>query len=41
MSQSHCYISVTSDDMVIVIVISYEIIKKVIKGFGKIILYSI
>ena len=38
MSQSCCHISVTSDDMVIVIVISYEITEKDIEGSRKMIL---
>ena len=41
MSQSHCHTSVTSDDIVTVIVTNYKVTKKSVKGFGKIMLYNI
>jgi len=41
MSQSHCHTSVISDDTVIVMVISHEVIEKDIEGSGKIISYNI
>ena len=40
-SQSHCHTSVTSDDMVTVMVTSYEVTEKDVKGSGKIILYKV
>ena len=40
-SQSHCYISVTSDDTVTVIVTSHMVTEKDIKNSKKIILYNV
>ena len=39
-SWSHCHTSVTSDDMITVMVTSYEVTKKNIEGFRKIMLYN-
>ena len=39
-SQSHCHTSVTSDDMVTVIVTSHKIPEKDIEGSGRIVLYN-
>ena len=39
--QSHCYTSVTSDDMVTVMVTSHEIIEKDIEGSRRIKLYNV
>jgi len=41
MSLPHCHTSVTSDDMITVMVISYKITEKNIKGSGRIILYNV
>ena len=39
--RSCCHTSVTSDDIVTVMVTSYEIIKKDIKGSGKMMSYNV
>ena len=41
MSLSHCYILVTSDDMVTVTVTSHEVTEKSVEGSRKMILYNI
>ena len=41
MSWSHCHTSVTSDDMVTVMVTSYDITEKDIEGSRRIISYNI
>ena len=41
MSQSHYHISVTSDDMVTVMVTSHEVTEKDVEGFKKMMLYNI
>ena len=40
-SHTYCHTLVTSDDKVTVMVTSYKVIEKNIKGFEKIILYNI
>jgi len=40
-SQSHCHISVKSDDMVTVMVTSHEVTEKSVEGFRKMISYSV
>ena len=39
-SWSHCHTSVTSDDMITVMITSYKIIEKNMEDFGKIISYN-
>jgi len=41
MSLSHCHTSVTSDDIVTVMVTSHKITEKDIKGSGRMISYNI
>ena len=41
MTGSHCHTSVTSDDIVTVIVISYEITEKNVEGFERIMSYNV
>jgi len=40
MPQSHCHTSVTSDDIVIVMITSHEVIEKGIEGSGKMTSYN-